>query len=352
MQCSDNCILNTAYCILNTGGHMKIDVGLLVPNVLDMPNLAKTAEAIGFSGVWTSETQHDPFLPLALAAEHTQRIELGTAIAVAFPRSPTVHAHIAWDLQAASKGRFVLGLGTQVKAHIERRFGMTWESPAKKLREYILAMRALWEAWQGEGKVNFRGEFYKITLMSPFFNPGPIDNPNIPIYIAGVNEHLCRVAGEVCQGFHVHPFHTPEYIRQVVIPNVKLGAEQAGRTRADVQLSSSIFVATDEYEREAVRTQISFYASTPSYKAVLDAHGWGEVNEKLGPLAARGKWDDMPELITDEILNEVAIIAPWEEIPARIQEKYKGLLDRVALYLPFDPDEADKWKKLVNGFSR
>jgi len=329
---------------------MKLDVGILVPNLLDIPNLARAAEEIGFAGLWTSETQHEPFLPLALAAEHTHRIELGTAIAVAFPRSPTVLAHIAWDLQRASQGRFILGLGTQVKAHIERRFGMTWESPAKKLREQILAMLAIWAAWQGDGKVNFRGEFYKITLMTPFFNPGPIEHPDIPIYIAGVNEHLCRVAGEVCQGFHVHPFHTAQYIREIVMPNVKLGAEKVNRTRADVQLSSSIFVATNETEREAVRQQISFYASTPSYKAILDVHGWGEVNEQLGPLAARGKWDEMPKLITDEILNAVAIIAPWEEVPARIQERYKGLLDRVALYLPFDPRDAAKWRTLANAF--
>ena len=331
---------------------MKIDVGILAPNLLDIPNLAHAAQDIGFAGLWTSETQHDPFLPLALAAEHTQRIELGTAIAVAFPRSPTVLAHIAWDLQKASKGRFILGLGTQVKAHIERRFGMTWESPAKKLREQILAMRAIWEAWQGDGKVNFRGDFYKITLMTPFFNPGPIEHPDTPVYIAGVNEHLCRVAGEVCQGFHVHPFHTAEYIRQVVMPNIKLGAEKVNRTRADVQLSSSIFVATNDQEREAVRQQISFYASTPSYKSVLDVHGWGEANEKLGPLAARGKWDEMPQLITDDILNAVAIIAPWEEVPVRIQERYKGLLDRVALYLPFDLRDSAKWRTLVEGFRR
>lgn len=328
---------------------MKIDVGILAPNLLDIPRVARAAEDLGFAGLWTSETQHDPFLPLALAAEHTSRIELGTAIAVAFPRSPTVLAHIAWDLANASRGRFILGLGTQVKAHIERRFGMTWESPAPKLREMILAMRALWQAWQGDGKINFRGEFYKITLMTPFFNPGEIDHPDIPIYIAGVNEHLCRVAGELCQGFHVHPFHTPEYIRQIVLPNIKLGAEKTKRTRADVQLASSIFVATNDDERELVRQQISFYASTPSYKAVLDVHGWGEVNEKLGALAARGKWSEMPALVTDDILNEVAIVAPADEIPARIKQKYAGLLDRVALYLPFAPED-EMWKELAKAF--
>ncbi len=329
---------------------MKIDVGVLVPNLLDIPNVARAAEEIGFDCLWTSETQHEPFLPLALAAEHTTRIELGTAIAVAFPRSPTVLAHIAWDLANASQGRFILGLGTQVKAHIERRFGMTWESPAAKLRELILAMRALWDTWQNGTKLNFRGEFYKITLMTPFFDPGAIEHPNIPIYIAGVNEHLCRVAGELCQGFHVHPFHTAKYIRDIVLPNIEQGAQAAHRARADVQLSSAIFVATNDAERAAVRQQISFYASTPTYKTVLDAHGWGEVNQKLGALAARGKWDAMPALITDDILNEVAIVAPQQEVPARIKARYTGLLDRITFYAPFTPAEAPKWRALVRAF--
>jgi probable F420-dependent oxidoreductase len=329
---------------------MKIDVSVLVPDLLDIPNVARAAEEIGFDCLWTSETQHDPFLPLALAAEHTTRIGLGTAIAVAFPRSPTVLAQIAWDLQNASRGRFILGLGTQVKAHIVRRFGMTWESPAPKLREMILAMRALWNAWQGDGKINFRGEFYKITLMTPFFNPGPIEHPDIPIYIAGVNEYLCRVAGELCQGFHVHPLHTTQYLREVVLPNIERGAKQANRTRADLLLSSAIFVATDDAEREAVRAQISFYASTPSYRPVLELHGWGSVGEKLSRLAARKEWDEMPPFISDEILNEVAIIAPQEQVPARIKAKYTGLLDRITFYAPFTPEDTPRWRALVQAF--
>ncbi len=329
---------------------MKIDVGVLVPNLLEMPQVARAAEEIGFDGLWTSETQHEPFLPLAIAAEHTTRIELGTAIAVAFPRSPTVLAHIAWDLANASNGRFILGLGTQVKAHIERRFGMTWEAPAAKLREMVLAMRALWDAWQNGTKLNYRGEFYRLTLMTPFFDPGSIAHPDIPIYIAGVNEHLCRVAGELCQGFHVHPFHTAQYIREIVLPSIAQGASAAHRARADVQLSSAIFVAMNDDEREAARQQISFYASTPTYKTVLDVHGWGEVNQKLGALAARGKWDEMPALITDDILNEVAIIAPPDEVPARIKARYAGLLDRVTFYAPFSPEEAPKWRAMVGAF--
>ncbi|MBI5302079.1 MAG: TIGR03617 family F420-dependent LLM class oxidoreductase [Chloroflexi bacterium] len=329
---------------------MKLDVAILAPNLLDIPRVARAVEEIGFDGLWTSETQHEPFLPLALATEHTTRIELGTAIAVAFARSPTLLAHLAWDLANASQGRFILGLGTQVKAHIERRFGMTWESPAPKLREMILAMRALWECWQNDTKLNFRGEFYKLTLMSPFFNPGPIEHPHIPIYIAGVNEHLCRVAGELCQGFHVHPFHTAKYLRELVLPNIERGARGAQRTRADVQLSSSIFIATDEAEREAVRAQISFYASTPTYRAVLDMHGWGTVGEKLSALAAHGKWDEMPALVGDDLLNEVAIIAPRAEIPARVQARYAGLLDRIAFYKPFLLEDADEWRPLVRAF--
>ncbi len=329
---------------------MKIDVGILVPDLLDLPKVARAAEDVGFDALWTSETQHDAFLPLAIAAEHTSRIELGTSIAVAFSRSPTVLAHIAWDLAKASRGRFILGLGTQVKAHIERRFGMIWESPAPKLREMILALRALWNAWQGDGKMNFRGEFYKITLMTPFFNPGPIEHPDIPVYIAGVNEHLCRVAGELCQGFHVHPFHTTKYIREIVLPNIERGAKQASRTRADVKLSSAIFVAMNDAERQAARQQISFYASTPTYRTVLDVHGWGEVGERLSALAARGKWDEMPALISDEILNEVAIVAPADEIPARIQSRYTGLLDRIAFYAPFTPEDAPRWRAMVKAF--
>jgi probable F420-dependent oxidoreductase len=331
---------------------MKLDAATLVPNLRDMPALARAVEEMGFHALWTSETQHDPFLPLALAAEHTTRIKLGTAIAVAFPRSPTVLAHIAWDLQAASGGRFMLGLGTQVKAHITRRFGMPWdERVAPKLRETILAIRALWQAWQGDGKINFRGEFYKITLMTPFFDPGPIEHPRIPIFIAGVNEHLCRVAGEVCDGFHVHPFHTVKYLRAVTLPNIERGLQTANRTRADIELSSAVFVATNEAEKEMVRAQIAFYASTPSYRTVLALHGWEETGRELSHLAARGRWAEMPELVTDEMLAEMCVLADPDALAAKIRERYAGILDRVTLYAPFAPGQDDaRWRALVEGF--
>ncbi len=330
---------------------MKLDVATLVPNLNEMPELARTVETLGFDGLWTSETQHDPFLPLALAAEHTHSIELGTAIAVAFPRSPTVLAQMAWDLQAQSQGRFILGLGTQVKPHIERRFATAWQAPAAKLREMILAIRALWNAWQGDGRINFRGEFYKITLMTPFFNPGPIEHPDIPIYIAGVNEKLCQLAGELCQGFHVHPFHTPGYVREFILPNIEQGLARSGRTRADIQLSSAVFVATSEAEKERVRAQISFYASTPSYRPVLASHGWGETGEKLSMLAARKEWGEMAGLITDEMLAHFCVLTSEAEMAQAIKQRYTGLLDRITLYAPFEPGQGTaKWKAFVKAF--
>src|SRR5919112_1487344 len=232
---------------------------------------ARAAEDLGFAGLWNSETKHDAFLPLAIAANETHEIELGTSVAIAFSRSPMETAQTAWDLQDLSDGRFVLGLGTQVKAHITRRFSMPWDRPAARLREYILALREIWESFQSEGPLEFEGEFYGHTLMTPFFNPGPIEHPEIPIYIAGVNTRLARLAGEICEGFHVHPFHSPEYVRRTVIPAIDEGAEGAGRDSDQVTLATSVFVITGENEeeiterREAGGAPISFFASTPTY---------------------------------------------------------------------------------------
>lgn len=327
---------------------MKIDTGFGVGHLGSLDDIiasAKRAEAVGFDALWSSETQHDPFLPLALAAAHTQRIHLGTGIAVAFARSPTTLAHLAWDLQKLSGGRFILGLGTQVKAHVERRFGMPWDRPAARLREYILAIRALWQCWQSGEKLNFRGEFFKLTLMSPFFNPGPIAHPHIPIYIAGVNERLCQLAGELCEGFHVHPFHTPKYLAEFVLPNVEIGLKQAGRARGDIQLASAVFVIGGDTEearaqrRESVRQQIAFYASTPSYHTVFAMHGWRATAEALSSLAARGCWEEMPALVSDAMLAEFAEEGAWAELPGKLMRRYAGLLDRIAYYFG-PPDEA------------
>src|SRR5512141_1442800 len=242
---------------------MKFDAALPPVYLKDVPAIAKAAEEIGFDALWTQETQHDPFLPCALIGEHTTRLRAGTAVAIAFARSPANIAYTAWDLAAQSEGRFILGLGTQVKAHIERRFGQVWpESPVKKLREQIEVIRALWDCWQNGTKLNYRGEYYKITLMSPFFNGGQIAHPNVPIYIAGVNTGLAKLAGEICEGFHVHPFHSLRYLREVVLPAIEEGASKGRRKREDISVSVTPFIATNSEETAFARAQISFYAST------------------------------------------------------------------------------------------
>jgi probable F420-dependent oxidoreductase len=338
---------------------MKFDTTLLATDLSEIPQLTRHAEAIGFDGIWVSETAHDAFLPLVLAAEHSQRITLGTSIAVAFPRSPAILAYIAWDLAKYSQGRAVLGLGTQVKGHNERRLGVKWEQPVAKLREVILAMRAFWDCWQNGTKLNFRGEFFKLTLMSPFFNPGPHDYPNIPIYISAVNKNMLQLAGELCQGVHIHPLHTARYIEEYALPHLDTGLQKSGRSRAALELSTAAFVVpiddaekAKDYEFQA-RQQISFYASTPSYRVVMELHGWNDIAERLSRLAARGQWVDMPQLITDEMMAEFVVSGTWAELPGKIKAKYAGgLLDRVSYYLPFVPGEDDEsWRKTAAGFA-
>ncbi len=335
---------------------MKLDVGLGTEGdyLKGMDLTARAAEDLGFAGLWTSETKHDAFLPLAVAASTTERIDLGTSVAIAFSRSPMATAQTAWDLQGLSQGRFVLGLGTQVRAHVERRFSMPFDRPAARLREYILALRAIWESFQAEGRLKFEGEFYRHTLMTPFFNPGPIEHPGIPVYIAGVNTRLAHLAGELCDGFHVHPFHSPEYVRRTVKPAIAEGAESSGRAAGDVELATSVFVVSGQGEeetteqRESVRAQIGFYASTPTYRTVLEAHGWEEVGERLGALARERKWREMPDLITDEMLRAFVVEAAPEELGPTLQERYEGLIGRVTLYLPFAAGQRDDfWRKVV-----
>src|SRR5918994_2227814 len=229
---------------------VKLDAGLGTEGeyLKGMDKTARAAEDLGFAGLWTSETKPDAFLPLAIAANASHQIELGTSVAIAFSRSPMETAQTSWDLQDLSAGRFVLGLGTQVKAHITRRFSMPWDKPAARLREYILALRAIWESFQSGESLHFEGEFYRHTLMTPFFDPGPIDHPEIPIYIAGVNTSLARLAGEICDGFHVHPFHSPEYVRQTIKPAIAEGAARTDRDPDQVELATSVFVISAESE--------------------------------------------------------------------------------------------------------
>lgn len=328
---------------------MKFDAALPPVGLNDVPAIAKAAEEIGFDALWTQETQHDPFLPCTLIAEHTTRLHVGTAIAVSFARSPANLAYLAWDLAAQSHGRFILGLGTQVKAHIERRFGQPWpESVTGKLREQLQVIRAFWGCWQNGTKLNYRGEYYKITLMSPFFNPGAIEYPDIPIYIAGVNPGLAKLAGELCEGFHVHPFHSVKYLREVIVPAMEEGTKKTNRKREDVSVSVTMFVALTPEEMKFARAQIAFYASTPSYRPVMDLHGWSDVAEKLSAHAARGEWTEMPLLITDEILNEFCLVTDEEKLANELKKRYEGIADRLTLYTPFAAGERDTWWKILS----
>ncbi|MDG2308038.1 MAG: TIGR03617 family F420-dependent LLM class oxidoreductase [Candidatus Binatia bacterium] len=336
---------------------MKLDAGL-VASLKDIPATARVAEETGFDALWSAETSHDPYLPLLLAAEHTERIKLGTAIAVAFPRSPLIHAMTAWDLQAASNGRFILGLGTQVRGHNERRFGIKWESPGPRLREMIEMIRAAWDCFQNGTKPSFEGKFYRFTLMTPFFQPQPIEHPNIPIYIAGVNDYMCRLAGEMCDGFHVHPLNSVKYITEFVQPKIADGAAKGGRSAAHCKLTSSVFViAGDSHEerkplRQMVRQQISFYASTPQYRPILETHGWGDVGPRLSEKARAGDWGGMAELVTDDMLDVFSVTGRWDDIADLVKSRYDGLLDHLCFYLPpAKTDPPERWRDIARAFN-
>lgn len=336
---------------------MKFDLTLLSFDLESVSTLAQTAETFGFDGFWVAETKGDPFLGLTLAAEHTRHITLGTAVAVAFPRSPTTLAYIAWDLARYSHGRFILGLGTQVKAHNVLRFGVKWEKPVKKLSETIQAMRACWDCWQNDRPLDFVGEFFKLQLMTPFFNPGPHDYPQVPIYISAVNEQMLRLAGSQADGVHIHPVHTTKYLTEFAMPHLAEGWQRHGRSRDQFTLSAGVFVIPTDGTRPAaeyeafVRQQLAFYMSTPAYKVVLELHGWDALSRQLSQLARDGEWAKMPALITDEVLETCALTGTWAELPAKVQAKYGRSLDRISYYLPYVPGEDDAgWQATIAGF--
>ena len=337
---------------------MRLDVRL-GGQLSEAGRLAREAEAMGFDGAWTSETAHDPFLPLVLAAERTTRLTLGTSIAVAFPRSPMTTATLAWDLQRLTAGRFILGLGTQVKGHIQRRYGLPWDAPGPRLRDYVRALRAIWDCWQQGTPLDYRGEFYSHTLMTPFFNPGPIPHPRIPIHIAGVQEYMCRLAGELCDGLHVHPFHSEKYLREVVLPAAERGLQVGGRRRAELCLTSAVFLVTGETAadmqtaREDARRQIAFYASTPNYRVILECHGWGPAAKELTRRSLHADWEGMAAVISDEMLEAFAVVGSPGEIPEKLRRRYGGLVDRLAVYETFDPGrDLTAQRALLTAFPR
>ena len=333
---------------------MLVDAHIHYGTLRDVPPLVQAAERVGVDGVWFSETAHDPFLGAAIAAEHTRHITVGTSVAIAFTRSPTLLAYLAWDLAALSGGRFTLGLGTQVKAHIVRRFGMPWEPPAPKLKETVQAIRTIWHTWRTDTPLNFRGRFYTLSLMTPFFTPPPM-TASIPIVTAGVNPTLCRVAGEIADGFQVHPFHTPAYLRNVIVPAIRRGQARGGREGAPFHIATSVFTVTGESDdemaqaRQDAKRSIAFYASTPSYRGVLAHHGWEAVGQRLSALAARGAWTEMADQISDEMLKTIAVVARVDEIGTQIHQRYAGLVDRISLYEPFSPAAERRWRGLLQG---
>ncbi|HZT65677.1 MAG TPA: LLM class F420-dependent oxidoreductase [Acidimicrobiales bacterium] len=327
---------------------MMVD-GAVSANLSEVPAEARAAEEAGYDGVWTSETGHDPFLPLVLVAEHTDRLDIGTAIAVAFARNPMNLAMMANDLQWQSKGRFNLGLGSQIKPHIEKRFSMPWSHPAPRMRELVLAMRAIWASWNDRAKLDFRGDFYTHTLMTPFFDPGPNPHGTPKVFLAAVGTTMTEVAGEVCDGMLVHGFTTERYLRDVTIPALERGLAKAGRSRQDFQISYPAFVVTGRDEKEmdqaagAVRRQVAFYGSTPAYRGVLEAHGWGDLQTELNALSKQGEWEQMGKLIDDEILGAFAVVAEPDRVAEGLLRRYGDLVDRLSFYAPYSRD-AEAWR--------
>ncbi len=323
---------------------MKIDAWIGTPEagdpsvLTDIGERARRLEEEGYSGLLSAETSHDAFLPLALAAQHAPSLDLMTGIAVAFGRSPLVLAHTAWDMQILSGGRFWLGLGSQIKPHITKRYSMEWTSPAARMQEYIEAIRAIWHAWQTGERLAFRGRFYRHTLMTPMFSPSPMGLDTPPILLAAVGPLMTRVAGRVADGFVSHAFQTADYLKDVTMPNINAGLAESGRDRSDFEISMPVFVVSGFREEDvaardaATRKQIAFYGSTPAYRVVLEHHGWGDAQDELNRLSKQGRWDDMAHVIDDSMLAEFAIVADPPDVPQRLKERFGGTLDRIQFY--------------------
>jgi probable F420-dependent oxidoreductase len=336
---------------------MKIDAALLSRELGEVAADARRLEELGYRGAFTFEGPHDPFFPLVLAAAETERLELATAVAIAFARSPMLLANIGWDLSQLSRGRFILGLGSQIRPHIEKRFSMPWSKPAARMRELVLAIREIWRCWNEGGRLDFRGEFYTHTLMTPFFNPGPNPYGNPRIFVAGVGPKMTESAGEVADGFFVHPFHTATSFRETTLPALERGAARAGRSLKDIEISEQLLVvsgdsdAERERARRAVSQQVAFYASTPAYRTVLECHGWGALQPELNRLSKRGEWDAMGALVSDEMLETIAVVAPMSEVAARVRERCGDHAARVSLVTPWLPDPR-RWTAVVDALSR
>jgi probable F420-dependent oxidoreductase len=315
---------------------VKIDTGIGT-NLASVPTRTGQAEAAGLDCLWAAETVNDPFLSLAIAAEHSERMSIGTAVAIAFARNPMSLAYTANQLQEFSSGRMILGLGSQVRSHIERRFSTQWSRPAARMREFVLAMRAVWASWNDGARLDFNGEFYTHTLMTPVFAPRPNPFGAPRVFVAAVGERMTEVAGEVADGVITHGVSSPRYLREVTLPALQRGLDKSGRTRADVEVTCPGFVAvadTDEQlskVRAGMRRHLSYYASTPAYRPVLELHGWGDLQTELYACSKRGEWEPMSALVSDEMLDTLAIIATPDKVAAEIGSRYGGLADRITV---------------------
>jgi probable F420-dependent oxidoreductase len=335
-----------------------LDAALLSTGIDDVPATARDLEARGYAGVWASEADHDPFLPLLSAGQATTRLQVGSAIAVAFARSPMTLAMTAHDLQRYTRGRFVLGLGTQIKAHIERRFSMPWSAPVDRMREYIAALHAIWGAWQDGTRLRFEGEHYRHTLMTPMFSPAAHEWGAPPVYLAAVGPVMTRLAGEVADGLLVHGFTTARYLRERTLPALDEGLALSGRPRERVSITLPGLVVSGRTEEElavaaaAVKATIAFYGSTPAYRPVLELHGWEGLADELHALSVgrrEDKWTAMRDLVDDEVLATFAVVAAPDDVAAQVHERYDGLVDRFSVYASY-PAPLELWDPLVAAF--
>ncbi len=333
---------------------MKVDAPIYS---FDAPeDEVRRLEAKGYAGAFTFEGPHDPFFPLLLAARASEQIQLYTAVAIGFARNPMILANIGWDLQALSKGRFMLVLGTQIRPHSVKRFGMPWSKPAMRMKEMVLAIKEIWRCWEDGDRLDFRGEIYQHTLMTPVFNPGPHAFGLPPIFLAGVGPKMTEVAGEVAEGFLVHPFGTRESLRELTWPALERGLARAGRDRSALEVSGQVMICSgaDDQEIEAVRQstkqQIAFYGSTPAYRPVLEVHGWGDLQDELNAMSKRGQWAEMTKLISDEIVEAIAVCAPIDEVAKRVRERCEGIIDRVSLVAHWSK-HPDIWDDVVRELS-
>ena len=339
---------------------MKVDAPLLATDLGAVGAEARELQRMGHDAAFTFEGPHDPFLPLVLAAEHTSRLELATAVALAFPRSPMQLAYLTHDLQMQSQGRLIVGLGSQVRAHVEKRYGAAWSRPVARMREFVLALRAIWRAWNEQERLDFRGEFYRHTLMTPIFTPDPSPWGPPRVFMAGVGRPMTAAAGEVADGLFIHPLNSPEFIRGTTLPALARGFARAGRTRESFVIAVQALVVTGFTEDEvrqaemATRLQLAFYGSTPQYRVVLETHGWGELQSELHRLAREGRWTEMGALIDDRVLDAFTVRCAPGEVAARLRARYGGLVDRIAVICHARPQRSDPvfWADVVQELKR